>query len=673
MKLYRSTLSIQGAPLEGENPLPIFRSPERNRIVKENGSLTPAHKELLGYETGERFLPYRIQDRYTRKKREMTLQTIVIENEFLKAIVLPEYGGRLYSLLDKRTNREILYKNPVLQPANLAILNAWFSGGIEWNIGQLGHTFTTCSPVHAARLTDSKGNEFLRLYEYERCKNVFWHIDLHLPDGSEQLLVYVRIVNDNSQSVPMYWWTNIAVDETPKARVFSSTKEVIYIDPQAGGFGAGDLPILPTVSETDVSYPMNFPFSNEYFFQIAENDPSPWESIVYEDGRMFYERSTSLLRYRKMFCWGNHIGGRRWGEFLAEPGQGAYIELQGGFSPTQLHGIDQPAHTSWAFTQLFGVSQVEAEQANQSDWNESRAYVDEQVCRLLSAEQVNEVHRELQLYAEQEPLEILFTGSGWGALEQQRREKLEGRSVPKGFLFERASLDTPQQPWLALLETGCFPDIGVEAVPASWMIQQEWLDLLSESLTVKANESWIAYLHKGVMLYEQGLEDEAIQSWEYSLQLQPSAWAYRNLAVASERQMKMQQAEAYYEKALQLTGQFPDRAFAEEYLRILVSSKQYDKAWQVYQTLPASFASSERIQIIVGEAALMLNEHDFMKKLFASEFAIVREGELSVIDQWYKYHAKQLADAQHVELTEELIAAAVEQFPPPANLDFRMS
>src|SRR5690606_18391787 len=134
-------------------------------------TLSEEQQELLGYETGERYLPYRIQDRYTRDRQEITLKTIILENENLQAVFFPEYGGRLYSLHDKRTGQEILYKNPVFQPANLAILNAWFSGGIEWNIGQLGHTFTTSSPLHAAKLHDDEGNAFLRMYEYERCKN----------------------------------------------------------------------------------------------------------------------------------------------------------------------------------------------------------------------------------------------------------------------------------------------------------------------------------------------------------------------------------------------------------------------------------------------------------------------------------------------------------------------
>ena len=144
MKVYTSIVELEGAPLEGENPLPMFASRNPHREVVEDGSFTPELKAGFGDDTGERYLPYRMQDRYTRRRKPMALKTIVLENELLQAVFLPDYGGRLYALKDRRTGRDILYRNPAFQPANLAILNAWFSGGIEWNIGQVGHTFGTC-------------------------------------------------------------------------------------------------------------------------------------------------------------------------------------------------------------------------------------------------------------------------------------------------------------------------------------------------------------------------------------------------------------------------------------------------------------------------------------------------------------------------------------------------
>ncbi|WP_127588760.1 DUF5107 domain-containing protein [Paenibacillus koleovorans] len=668
--LYVAELVIEGAELEGDNPLPVFRNRKHNRDVKENGTLSDEQKHLLGYEAGERYLPYRMQDLYSRNRKTLRQKSIVLENDVLEAVFLPEYGGRLYSLKNKQTGLDVFYKNPVFQPANLAILNAWFSGGVEWNVGQLGHTFATSSSVYAAQLTDDEGNPFLRLYEYERCKNVFWHIDFHLPPGADMLQIYVRILNDNETSVPMYWWTNVAVRETEQARVFSSTSDVIYMDPRFGGFGAEQLPELPSVPGEDVTFPMRFPFANEYFFQTPESVASPWEAVAYEDGRMFYERSTSLLRYRKMFCWGNHAGGRRWCDFLANPGEGNYIEVQGGFAPTQLHGLDMPGRTEWDFTQLMGEASIDPELACSSGWEEASAYVQRSVDSLLNEQEVYRIHERLQQLANREPQALLHQGSGWGALEKLRRETLEGRSIPAGLPF--GGMGQTQVDWVALLQDGSLPVREAAAVPDSWMVQDEWQELLEASLKAESNRSWNAYLHLGVMLYEKGLEEAAVSAWETSLQLEPSVWVYRNLAEVYKRKESFDKARSYMEQAYELSGEVPERAIVEEYLNLLIQAKDYQQAWSVYAALPESLTNSDRIQIIVGAAALELDQDAFMQALFQKEFAVIREGEVLIIELWYKYNAKQLARARNVEVTDSILEEAKVQFPPPKNIDFRV-
>ncbi|MFD0671178.1 DUF5107 domain-containing protein [Cohnella sp. GCM10027633] len=672
MKVTVSTLEIEGALLEGDNPLPMFRSPDPHRKVLADASIPPELVRHMGEHTGERYLPYRMQDRYSRKRRTLRLKTIELENDVLRAVFLPEYGGRLYSLKDKKRDREILYRNPVFQPANLAILNAWFSGGIEWNIGHIGHTFTTSSPMHAAKLIDGDGNEFVRMYEYERMKNVFWHIDFHLPQGSEQLLVYVRIVNDNDKPVPMYWWTNIAVQETEGARVFSATDEAIYIEAGLQGHAFGKLPGLPSVPDADVSYPMSFPYSSEYFFQTPAECRSPWEAVAYEDGRLFYERSTSLLRYRKMFCWGHHPGGMRWRDFLANPGEGGYIEVQGGFAPTQLHGLEMPAHTEWDFTQAIGMTDIDAGSAIGGDWGRAREAVEHRVGEALSEEGMYAAHEMLRSLAELTPTVSLQDGSGWGALEQLRRSAVEGRAMPAGFAFADRTLDDAQRPWLDLLYHGRLSGASPREVPPSWVVQDEWAAMLADSLDRPEGGSWEAYLHYGVVLFENGRDAEAVEAWERSLAIEPSAWAYRNLAQAMVRRGEHDEALAMYERAFAINGEYPDRALAEEHLSLLVRLGRHERAWELYESLPPSFMDGDRIRIIVGAAALALGKDDYMRGLFETEFAVIREGEVQIIELWYKYHAGKLAASRGVAVTPELADEAARLYPPPSAIDFRM-
>ena len=103
-----------------------------------------------GYGRRPNAYPYRQYNSYTRKISEREIQTAVLENDFLKAVFLPEYGGRLWELWDKKSGRNLLYTNDVLLFANLAVRNAWFSGGAEWNIGVIGHSPLTTELLYTA-------------------------------------------------------------------------------------------------------------------------------------------------------------------------------------------------------------------------------------------------------------------------------------------------------------------------------------------------------------------------------------------------------------------------------------------------------------------------------------------------------------------------------------------
>jgi len=46
----------------------------------------------------------------------MTFETVILENGYLKVTLLPEYGGRILSIVHKPTNKELLYQNPMGAP-----------------------------------------------------------------------------------------------------------------------------------------------------------------------------------------------------------------------------------------------------------------------------------------------------------------------------------------------------------------------------------------------------------------------------------------------------------------------------------------------------------------------------------------------------------------------------
>ena len=165
--------------------------------------------------------PHQEQGGYDRALVERPVMSVVLENDLLRAVFLPEWGGRLWELFDKRSGKNLLHSPDTIQLANLGLRNAWFAGGIEWNIGTRGHSPTTASPLHAAVIRRPEGQEVLRLWEFDRLREVVFQVDAWLPEDSPTLFVAVRVRNPKADPVPMYWWTNAAVPQTRHTRVLA--------------------------------------------------------------------------------------------------------------------------------------------------------------------------------------------------------------------------------------------------------------------------------------------------------------------------------------------------------------------------------------------------------------------------------------------------------------------
>jgi tetratricopeptide (TPR) repeat protein len=666
-------LTIPGAPLGAENPLPFFRDPQIDLPVKILPSV-PAEKHAgFGAQAGFRVLPYRMQDEYGRARRPLTFSAIVLENATLKATFLPELGGRLYSLIHKPLGRELLARNPVFQPANLALRNAWFSGGIEWNIGQFGHTYSTCAPLFAAQIAGPQGEPGLRMYEFERSKRLLWQIDFYLPPDSPLLLAYTRVANPNDQPTSMYWWTNIAVPEAPDVRVLAPTNRALYLDSsfQELGFGAADLPNLPSLPGRDPTYSLNFPFANEFFFQCDEAD-LPWEAALDGQGTGMFEASTPRMRYRKLFCWGNHQGGQRWQEFLSVPGQ-AYIEIQGGLAPTQLHSQPMPAGAVWDWTQAFGYVAADPALVHSPDWPAAWQAGDRAIKALVNPARLAELEAQFRARADA-PGELLHHGSGWGALEQRRRVRAGAPPLPGAFAFPDSTLGDEQAGWLALLEQGRLPERDPQALPGAWMTQPEWEELLDASQADAAGRHWYALLHAGVMRLERFDAAGAAAAWRESIDRAPSAWAYRNLAQLALRDGQSAEALELYAQAWDLAARAaePPAALAQEYLQALCAAGEYARALAVHDSLAPAGQARDRIRILRGRIAMGLGDLDAVERALEHEYADIREGENELTDLWFELWGRRLAAQAGRPLDDELRRETERRYPPPLRIDYRM-
>lgn len=667
MQLSASQLTLPGALPGPQDPQPFFRVPVQDLEVPQNGTFRPEDLEGYGVGCGARTLPYRMQDRYARSDEPVSLPALVLENEHLKATLLPTMGGRLWSLFDKDEDRELLFENPALRIANLAIRNAWFSGGVEWNLGHTGHHVFTCSPLYCCKVKEPGGGEFLRMYQYEAIQRQVYQLDFHLPDGAKQLAVHVRIENTLDKASPLYWWTNTAVPLTEHTRVFSASGQVLHqlqmtdygVNP---GFGRCEMPCPPTMHGADASYPWRIPFSTEYFFQNERTEPAPWEVAAEEDGRGFFERSTQPLYARKMFCWGNLQGGRHWCDYLSKPGQGDYIEVQAGLAPTQLHTAVIGPKAVVSFTQIFGAFAAPAAEVA-GEWHDARGKVARKVEALLPAAEVAAIDAACAAAATLPGGSLLFAGDERGGLERMRRAAAgEGDFAPH-LAFPAPTPESALWPWAEVLGGGMLPDT---ALPAAYMTAPEWLGILERTAnrpdaTAEARFQW------AVALVENDREAEAVPVLE-ALAAGGSAFASAALGKLAARRNDWAAAADWFAAAHRLEGDKLDESFAELALEGLVRAGRFAEGWALWQALPAH-RRTQSARLIAAEAAVKLGRLDFVDECFKVDYAMIREGALGLANVWFESEARKKAAAENRAFTEADIDRTL---PLPWELDYRM-
>ncbi|MFE6548078.1 DUF5107 domain-containing protein [Streptomyces sp. NPDC057746] len=640
----RDVMTLPAAVLGPDNPLPPLRPlDEVHRIEdRDREDLPRDMARQIGWEPLHSLLPVRVRDGYGRSRAPGDIDTVVIENDRLRATVLPGLGGRIASLFHKPTGRELLYRNPVFQPACFALNGAWFSGGVEWNIGATGHTTLSCSPLHAARVTAPDGGEMLRLWEWERLRDLPFQVDLWLPEGSDFLYVGVRIRNPHERPAPTYWWSNIAVPE--ECRVLAPAEEAYRFGYERR---LHRVPV-PTYDGADRTYPVNGTHPADYFYEVPDGRRR-WIAALDEDGRGLVQTSTDLLRGRKLFVWGTGAGGRRWQTWLTEPGTGGYCEIQAGLARTQLEHVRLEPESEVSWLEAYGPLEAERE----GEWATVVRGAEARLDAALPRPVVDAAYEAWRPYADADPGESLAVGSGWGALELLR----SGGKLP-GTPFEETTLGEAQAPWRELLLTGSLPEPRRVAPPGETLVAPHWRDMLETAPARPLTE-----YHLGVAQWHAGDRAQAVRSWERALELAPSLWPLlRCLAVADQEAGNPERAADRYAEAFDdLCRERRDHgeswtaataALGREALETLLAVHRVADARAVWNRLHPTTRERGRFRLIGARLLLAEGDRAGARSVFDAGFEVedLREGAETIGELW-------------AELTDE---------PLPARYDFRM-
>jgi hypothetical protein len=513
----QTTLRLPAADIGPESPLPPFTGLQRLPDPSSSPDLPLDMRERIAYGRLANPLPYPLQNGYRRDLRPQRIPAIKLTNSSLEALVLPELGGRLWSLSDLEADRELLFANRRLQFANFGLTDAWFAGGVEWNLGSTGHSATTSRPVFAGSVASSRGTA-VRIWEWERTRDLVFSVDLLMPADRRLLLAFVRVRNPDPEAKPLYWWTNIAAAEEPGVRVLAPAARA-WRTGYDGSIANVDIPFADDPA-TDVSYPLPAQRAADYFFQIPLEGRA-WIAAVQADGRGLVQTSTAQLRGRKLFHWGTAAGGRHWQEWLCGPGC-RYLEIQAGLATTQLEHLrlEGGAEISWA----EAYAPIEAAPGTvHGSWPNALAEVAELVARAVPDEFLDEWHQWWRAgVADATPVQIT-AGSGAGEAELVvRGEDPDG--LP-GTPFGHPRSDGFRH-LVVLARTGQVDQDAAGADVLVPPISDRWGPVLD-----RPAEGWWSRLLNAIRCHARGDLAEARLGYLRSDQLRSTPWAARGLAL----------------------------------------------------------------------------------------------------------------------------------------------
>lgn len=313
-----------------------------------------------------RVYPLPFTDRIAEKPVRRKWRAVWIENEFLRALVLPEIGGRIHAIQDKTNGYDLIYNQPVIKPALVGLAGPWVSGGIEFNWPQ-HHRPATFLPVDFKIESHADGSKTIWCGDHDpMCRMKGIHgVCLH--PGRSCLELKVRAYNRTPFPQTFLWWANAATraheayqsffppdvyyvaDHAKRAMSEYPLCRNVYYGVHYGqrarqGVPQNEIPkqFIPPhcgsrapvdYAPNDLSFYANIPVPTSYMCMGSREDFCGGYDYAAQAG-LVHIASHHIAPGKKQWTWGNHEFGYAWDRNLTErDGKnefGPYLEIMAG-------------------------------------------------------------------------------------------------------------------------------------------------------------------------------------------------------------------------------------------------------------------------------------------------------------------------------------------------------
>ena len=300
----------------------------------------------------EKIYPYFRYDGFTDKAVPKEWKVIELENDYLKVMILPEVGGKIWSAIEKGTGKSFIYYNQAVKFRDVAMRGPWTSGGIEPNYGIIGHTPNCATPVDYITMKKEDGSVSCVIGVLDLLTRTPWRLEINLPKDKAYLTTKSFWFNATPLQQAYYTWMNTGI---------KSKGNLQFIYPGTHYIGhSGEYNDWPINRQNgkDISFYENNDFGGPKSYHVFGK---------YTDffGGYWHDEDFGMGRYsshddkpgKKIWIWGLSQEGMIWEKLLTDT-DGQYVEVQSGrhfnqadvgstFTPFKHAGFAPYATDSW--------------------------------------------------------------------------------------------------------------------------------------------------------------------------------------------------------------------------------------------------------------------------------------------------------------------------------------
>jgi len=266
----------------------------------------------------------------------VSYQSARLENEFVRLVMLPEIGGRIFIGQDKKNaDYDFFYRQDVIKPALVGLAGPWISGGVEFNWPQ-HHRPGTFMPCDVFIEEEDDGARTVWMSEHDPLNRLKGMHGIRLRPGSSLVELRARLYNRTPLTQTFLWWANVAAMVHEQYQSFFPP-DVHYVADHAvramSSFPLAQNPYYGVDYQNhpgmnDLSWYKNIPVPTSYM--VCQTRFDFFGGYDFKAGGGFvHVADRHIAPGKKQWTWGDHAFGHAWDRELTDT-NGPYIELMAG-------------------------------------------------------------------------------------------------------------------------------------------------------------------------------------------------------------------------------------------------------------------------------------------------------------------------------------------------------